>query len=74
MCKEIIGKVTAKGSTQVSTVTLTNVFGDEIDSVQTKKSGKFAFKNVTDGMYFITAITESEGSAVSVIVVGKRKV
>ena len=71
---DIIGKVTAKGSPQISIVTLTNVFGDEIDSVTTGKNGKFVFKNVSDGMYFIWAVTENDGSGFAVVVVRKGKI
>jgi len=66
---DIVGKVTAKGNINVSEVILANIFGDEIDAVTTGKNGKFVFKNVADGMYFIYALTENDGFGFAVVVV-----
>lgn len=65
----ISGKVTAHGQKQSGTVLLRDVFQNEIASYTTKSNGKYAFCNVRDGLYFITAITESEGMGYAVVVV-----
>lgn len=57
----VSGKVTANGTTQDCVVTLKTVSGHQIATYITTKSGKFTFANVTDGAYFITAVTKSNG-------------
>ena len=66
---EISGKVTAHGSTQDGEVVLEDAFHNEIATCKTNKNGKFTFKNVSEGMYFLVARTESDGMGCSVIVV-----
>lgn len=68
------GKVTAHGEPQNCEVTLRNVFGHEIAACTTGKNGKYNFKNVKDGMYFVTAITQSNGMGYTVIVVRNDRV
>ena len=63
----IKGKITAKGSSQASNVILRDVFHHEIATVSTPKNGKFEFKNVRDGLYFLTAITEYDGVGFAVV-------
>lgn len=65
----VSGKVTAHGETQNCEVILCDVFRHEIARQVTKKNGKFTFKNVNDGMYIITAVTESDGMGFAVIAV-----
>ncbi len=66
---DLEGKVTAKGEQQKGTVTVKNVFGDEIASYSTKNNGKFKFTNIPDGIYFITATTKSDGMGYTVVCV-----
>ena len=66
---EISGKVTAHGEHQACEVILQNVFHHEIATCTTNNNGKFTFKNVRDGMYFLVARTESDGMGCSVVVV-----
>jgi len=63
------GKVTAQGETQDCEVILKNVFRHEIAKYTTKKNGKYTFQNIPDGLYFITAITKTDGMGFGVIVV-----
>lgn len=70
----IAGKVTAQGQTQVCEVVLRNVFRHEVASYTTKNNGKYSFSNVRDGLYFITAVTESHGMGFTVVVVHNGKV
>ena len=63
----IQGKVTAKGSSQPSTVTLRDVFHHEIATVRTPKNGKFEFKNIKDGLYTLTAVTDYDGVGFAVV-------
>ncbi len=65
----ISGKVTANGETQDCEVTLSDVFRNEIAHYTTKKNGKYSFTNISDGLYFITAVTKSDGMGFAVIVV-----
>ncbi|MBQ8474267.1 MAG: leucine-rich repeat protein, partial [Clostridia bacterium] len=67
--KSLSGKVTANGEHQACTVILSDVFGNEIASVTTSKNGKYVFANITDGAYFITAHTESDGSGFTFVMV-----
>ncbi len=71
---KISGKVTAQGETQDCKVTLHNVFRHEIAQLTTGKNGKYCFENVRDGLYFITAVTNSDGMGYAVIVVLDGKV
>lgn len=66
---EISGKVTAHGEGNKSKVILKNVFNFEVATCQTNNNGKFIFKNVRDGLYFLVAKTELDGMGLSVIVV-----
>ncbi len=70
----ISGKVTAQGETQSCEVILTNVFRHEVAKCTTGNNGKYTFKNVRDGMYFITARTQSDGMGFTVVVVRNGKV
>ena len=70
----ISGKVTAHGETQNCQVVLHNVFRSEIASMTTGKNGKYSFKNISDGLYFVTATTESDGMGYAVVVVHNGKV
>ncbi len=70
----ISGKITAKGESQACEVTLSNVFRHEQARLQTGKNGKYSFKNVRDGLYFITAVTQSDGMGFAVVVVRNGKV
>ncbi len=65
----INGKVTANGETQDCEVTLSDVFRNEIAHYTTKKNGKYSFANISDGLYFVTAITKSDGMGFTVVVV-----
>lgn len=65
----VSGKVTAQGESQRSKVILKNVFRHEIAKFDTGNNGKYSFKNIKDGLYFITATTESAGMGFTVIVV-----
>ena len=71
---KISGKVTAKGETQDCEVILTNVFKHEIARYETGNNGKYTFKNIPEGLYFITAITKSDGMGFAVVVVHNGKV
>jgi len=70
----IEGKVTAQGETQDCEVVLKNVFRREVSKMTTGKNGKYTFKNVHDGLYFITAVTNSDGMGFCVVVVRDGKV
>ena len=70
----ISGKVTARGQSQVSQVVLRDVFQNEIANCKTGNNGKYTFKNVQDGLYFITAVTESEGMNFVIVAVKQGKV
>ena len=62
------GKVTAHGEHQACEVTLRDIFGNEsARSLTTEKNGKYEFCNVADGIYVITAITESNGMGFTVV-------
>ncbi len=62
------GKVTAHGEHQACEVTLRDIFGNEsAQSLTTEKNGKYEFCNVPDGIYVITAITESNGMGFTVV-------
>jgi len=65
----VAGKVTANGQTQDCRVTLRNIFGHEIATTTTPKSGKYEFSNVKEGAYFITAVTVSDGMGYTFIVI-----
>ena len=65
----ISGKVTAQGESQDCQVILANVFKHEVASYETQKNGKYTFKNIPDGLYFITAITNNKGMGFTVVVV-----
>lgn len=71
---EISGKVTAQGENQACEVTLRSVFRHEIASCTTGNNGKYTFVNVRDGLYFITAVTESDGMGFTVVTVRHGKV
>lgn len=66
---KISGKVTAHGEAQSCEVILTNVFRHEVARFTTEKNGKYVFENVRDGLYFITAVTESDGMGFAVVMV-----
>ena len=66
---ELAGKVTATGQTQVSEIVLRDVFGNEVATYNTGNNGKYKFKNIADGLYFITATTESDGMGYAVVLV-----
>lgn len=70
----ISGKVTAQGESQDCEVVLRDVFRHEVAQYTTGKNGKYSFKNVNDGLYFITAITKSDGMGMAVVVVRNGKV
>ena len=63
------GKVTAKGQTQVSEIILEDVFGNEIAKFNTKSNGKYKFTNVSDGLYFVSVTTKSNGMGYTLILV-----
>lgn len=65
----VSGKVTANGETQNCEVVLRNVFRHEIAKYSTGKNGKYSFKNVRDGLYFVTATTNSDGMGYAVVTV-----
>ena len=65
----ICGKVTANGEHQACEVTLRNVFRYEVANQTTGNNGKYLFKNICDGLYFIIATTESDGMGYTVVVV-----
>ena len=48
---------------------LHDVFRSEIAGMTTGKNGKYSFKNIPDGLYFITATTNSDGMGYAVVVV-----
>lgn len=66
---EISGKVTAQGENQACDVVLSDVFQNEIARYITSKNGKYSFKNLADGLYYITAITKSDGVGFGVVLV-----
>ena len=69
----IEGKVTSEGIKNNSEVILTDIFQNEIARTTTKSNGKYKFVNVSDGMYFITAISDSDGMGrISLVVVGRK--
>lgn len=70
----ISGKVTANGENQDCQVILSNVFRHEVAECRTGKNGKYTFTNVRDGLYFVTAVTESNGIGFAVVVVRNGKV
>ncbi len=63
------GKVTANGETQDCQVILRDSNRNEIAKVTTQKNGKFSFSNICDGVYYILAITKSNGMGYTVITV-----
>lgn len=65
----ISGKVTAHGQGQAGEVILTNVFRNEIARCSAGNNGKYSFKNVRDGLYFITAVTKSDGMGFAAVTV-----
>ncbi|MBO5452618.1 MAG: hypothetical protein J6A69_01450 [Clostridia bacterium] len=65
----ISGKVTAHGEPQNCNVVLTDASGREIDSQRVGNNGKYTFKKLNDGLYFITATTDSNGSGFCVITI-----
>lgn len=65
----ISGKVTAHGQGQAGEVILTNVFRNEIARCSVGSNGKYSFKNVRDGLYFITAVTKSDGMGFAAVTV-----
>ncbi|MBQ3015220.1 MAG: leucine-rich repeat protein, partial [Clostridia bacterium] len=71
---EIAGKVTANGEGQVCEIVLRNVHGSEVAKYTTKNNGKYIFVNVSDGLYFITATTASDGMGFTVVIVRGGKV
>ncbi len=70
----ISGKVTANGEHQQCEVTLSNVFRHEVAHYTTGNNGKYKFLNVRDGLYFVSARTESDGFGFAVVVVLDGKV
>jgi len=70
----VSGKVTAEGETQDCEVVLRNVFRHEVARQTTGKNGKYSFVNVRDGLYFIFAVTKSDGMGMAVVVVREGKV
>lgn len=70
----ISGKVTANGQTQVSEVILRNCFRHEVARMSTGSNGKYTFSNVKDGLYIVTAVTESDGMGFAVVLVRGGKV
>ena len=70
----IEGKVTANGQGNASEVRLVNVFRHEVARMTTKSNGKYSFKNVKDGLYYIIATTENDGMGMAVITVRDGKV
>ncbi|MBE6679362.1 MAG: hypothetical protein E7598_02440 [Ruminococcaceae bacterium] len=66
---KVSGKVTAEGETQDCEVILRDVFRNEVAKQITGKNGKYSFVNVRDGLYFIFAVTKSDGMGMAVIVV-----
>ncbi len=63
------GKVTAEGETQDCEVVLRNVFRHEVARYVTGKNGKYSFTNVRDGLYFVIAVTKSDGMGYAVVTV-----
>lgn len=70
----ISGKVTAHGEHQACEVILRNVFRHEVARYETGRNGKYAFKNIPDGLYIIMAVTESDGMGFTVVAVRNGKV
>ncbi|MBE7025447.1 MAG: hypothetical protein E7408_05275 [Ruminococcaceae bacterium] len=66
---KLSGKVTAQGETQDCEVILSDVFRHEVARFTADKNGKYAFDNVRDGLYFITAVTKSDGMGFAVVIV-----
>ncbi|MBR3967814.1 MAG: leucine-rich repeat protein [Clostridia bacterium] len=69
----ISGNITLSGKNTPCEVILRNVFGVEIARTVTEKA-KYSFKNVPDGFYYITAITEEDGMGFTVVIVRGGKV
>ncbi len=63
------GKVTAQGEKNISEIIITDAFQNEVARATTANSGKYKFVNLKDGLYFITALTESYGMGLSVITI-----
>lgn len=70
----ISGIVRAGDVTTASSVTLKNVFRHEIARCTTDSSGKYAFTNVRDGLYFVFAVTEKNGMGFTVVTVHRGRV
>ena len=70
----ISGQIKVRGETKDCEVILTNVFKHEIAKYETGKNGKYTFKNIPDGLYFITATSKSDGMGYAVVVVHGGKV
>ncbi|MBQ8551201.1 MAG: leucine-rich repeat protein [Clostridia bacterium] len=71
---ELSGKVRVHGSPTPSTVTLTDENGDEIAVVETGSNGKYTFKNIPDGMYFITAVTKYNGMGFTTVTINNGRI
>lgn len=65
----ISGKVTAQGENQACQVVLVNAFLQEVAQYNTGKNGKYTFANILDGMYIITATTQSKGMGFAVVTI-----
>ena len=65
----VSGKVTAQGENQACNVYLSDIFKNEIAHVKTSPNGKYHFKDVADGTYFILAVTTSNGMGYTVITI-----
>lgn len=71
---EISGIVYADKKPTASSVILKNVFRCEIARCRTDASGKYTFKNVRDGLYFIFAVTDDYGMGFTVVTVRRGRV
>lgn len=71
---EISGTVYSGKTPVASEIILKNVFRHEIARTQSGSNGKYTFKNVRDGLYFIFAATQNNGMGFTVVVVRHGKV
>lgn len=71
----ISGTVMSYGNLKNCTVTLTDVFRNEVATVNLENgNGRYRFTNVRDGMYFVTAVTRNSGMGYTTVVVREGRV
>ena len=68
---EIKGKITVNGKSKPARVIVSDVFRRDFAVVETKNNGHFNITNVPDGLYFITALSDTDGMGFSVVIVRK---